>query len=63
MSKKKPLPYCLFDHPDCFAFIRTTGKCFCLENTKFKPGRDCPFYKPEDQVEPRIIAKKYLEDE
>ena len=58
-TKKIELPDCRYSHPDCFALIM--GKCWCLENTEFKNGRDCPFYKPENEVDFNIIIKKYKE--
>ena len=41
---KKKYPLCPFDHPECFARNKN-WKCMILEDTTFKPGRDCPFYK------------------
>ena len=61
MPKAKDRPYCLKEHPDCFALLRRSGKCSALDNTKF-PNKDCPFYKPESEVDPKILAIKYLED-
>lgn len=59
-TKKREMPDCRHNHPDCFALIM--GKCWCLEDTEFKNGRDCPFYKPENEVDHNIVIKKYLED-
>ena len=63
MGNRDERPVCVFRHDDCFAYMRS-GRCFCLDKTDFKYRKDCPFYKTEDQVEPRIIAEKYKgEDE
>ena len=60
MKKKTNRPECLYEHHDCFALM-TCGKCWCLDNTDFGE-RDCPFYKPENEVGYEIIMKKYKED-
>lgn len=63
MKKRNEYPECPFmvDHSDCFSL--TYGHlCFCLQDTNFKNGRDCPFYKPESEVDHEIVMKKYLEE-
>ena len=42
------IPKCRHDHPDCFA-MTDEHKCLGLTSTDFK-GRDCPFYKSEEQM-------------
>lgn len=61
-GKKHERPTCPFDHPDCFALLVNDHRCWCLDDTKFKKGRDCPFYKPEIEVSHELIVQKYLED-
>ena len=49
---KKPLirkDVCCYNHFDCFARMRN-GTCYALHDTDFK-GKECPFYKPKEQVE------------
>lgn len=60
-KKRKERPLCPFTHEDCFALMQE-HRCFCLDDTKFKEGRDCPFYKTESEVDHDIIVKKYMED-
>lgn len=48
---KKKCPKCPFKHNDCFALVMPGHLCFILENTEFKPDKDCPFYKPEEKTE------------
>jgi hypothetical protein len=55
-------PFCKQNRTDCFAFLQRTGRCFALQDTEFKNGKICPFYKKENEVDPRIIAEKYMED-
>ena len=53
-------PDCPFMHPDCFALM-CGEKCWCLDDTHFREGQDCPFYKPENQVSHEIMMNKYRE--
>ena len=55
------MPKCLQHKTDCFGYT-INGKCCILDNTRFKEGRECPFYKPESAVSPELLVKKY-EDE
>ena len=48
---------CPYEHLDCFALRPNDHRCGALVDTTFKPGRDCPFYKPEDKVKPKYRAK------
>ena len=45
------LPECGHNHEDCFGRVVRGDKilCKCLINTFFGK-RDCPFYKPDEQV-------------
>ena len=60
MKNADKYPECPFEHHDCFALIRN-HQCWCLSDTDFG-NRDCPFYKPGNEVSHEIVIKKYLED-
>ena len=59
-GKEKPLLRCPYDHADCFALIPDARLCYALRDVQFK--QDCPFYKPETEVEPKYIIRNHLED-
>lgn len=60
--KSKERPRCPFQHIDCFAYMNGS-KCFCLDNTKFPKGKECPFYKSNpDDYDPKFLMKKYKEE-
>lgn len=42
------LKRCDQERSDCFAYL--VGRCNALNNTKFEPGRVCPFYKNRDKM-------------
>ena len=52
---------CQQDKKDCFAYMEG-GLCYCLDDTNFD-GRECPFYKKENEVSHHILVGKYLEEE
>jgi len=52
------MPKCNDKRVKCFA--RTgDGKCFCLSRTDFE--KQCPFYKPEENVKHLVSAREYKE--
>lgn len=55
-------PKCPYVHEDCFALMMIGHRCHALTDTDFKK-RDCPFYKPESEVDPKYVILKYTEDE
>ena len=54
-------PKCSQKRFDCFACM-SDGRCYALDNTRFKGNKVCPFYKKEREVDSRLIFNKFKQE-